>query len=89
MFCKIKVVVFAFKSLYSSVKPIHNDKIRYTLVADNLLVKFQLKDEVTSPGGSTIVGIHSLEKNAVRGSLMSAIEAAFLRNKEMNPKANK
>ena len=47
----------------------------------------QLKDEVTSPGGSTIVGIHSLEKDGVRGSLMSAIEAAFIRNKEMNPKA--
>eukprot|EP00794_Sanderia_malayensis_P001460 gene1460-1614_t len=49
----------------------------------------ELKDEVTSPGGSTIVGIHSLEKDSVRGSFMSAIEAAFQRNKEMNPKANK
>lgn len=50
-------------------------------------IAFQLKDEVTSPAGSTIVGIHSLEKDGMRGSFMSAVEAAFLRNKEMNPKA--
>eukprot|EP00795_Rhopilema_esculentum_P017263 gene17263-8826_t len=47
----------------------------------------ELKDEVTSPAGSTIVGIHSLERDGMRGSFMSAVEAAFLRNKEMNPKS--
>eukprot|EP00112_Aurelia_sp_Birch-Aquarium-sp1_P010516 Seg2241.4 transcript_id=Seg2241.4/GoldUCD/mRNA.D3Y31 product="Pyrroline-5-carboxylate reductase 3" protein_id=Seg2241.4/GoldUCD/D3Y31 len=60
--------------------------------AGNMIIKTgkhpgELKDEVTSPAGSTIVGIHSLEKDGMRGSFMSAVEAAFLRNKEMNPKA--
>ena len=52
-----------------------------------LFICQQLKDEVTSPAGSTIVGIHSLERDGMRGSFMSAVEAAFLRNKEMNPKS--
>jgi len=47
----------------------------------------ELKDDVTSPGGSTIVGIHSLEKDKVRGSLMTAVELAYIRNREMNPKS--
>jgi pyrroline-5-carboxylate reductase len=35
-----------------------------------------LKDQVTSPGGTTIAGLHELERGAVRGALMSAVEAA-------------
>jgi pyrroline-5-carboxylate reductase len=35
-----------------------------------------LKDAVTSPGGTTIEGLHELEKGALRGVLMSAVRAA-------------
>jgi pyrroline-5-carboxylate reductase len=36
----------------------------------------QLKDMVTSPGGTTIEGLHELERAGVRGALMSAVRAA-------------
>jgi len=35
-----------------------------------------LKDMVTSPGGTTIEGLHELEKANVRGALISAVRAA-------------
>ena len=35
----------------------------------------QLKDEVCSPGGSTIVGVNVLEEGAFRGTVMDAIQA--------------
>lgn len=35
-----------------------------------------LRDEVCSPGGSTIAAIHELEKGGLRASLMNAIQAA-------------
>ncbi len=35
-----------------------------------------LKDMVTSPGGTTIEGLHELEKGKLRGTLMSAVRAA-------------
>ena len=35
-----------------------------------------LKDMVTSPGGTTIEGLHELEKGNLRGTLMSAVRAA-------------
>ncbi|XP_034936060.1 pyrroline-5-carboxylate reductase [Chelonus insularis] len=43
----------------------------------------QLKDEVCSPGGTTITGIHALEVGAVRASLMNAVEAAVKRSSEL------
>lgn len=36
----------------------------------------QLKDRVTSPGGSTICGLHVLENGGLRGLIISAVEAA-------------
>ncbi|MEI7590504.1 MAG: pyrroline-5-carboxylate reductase [Deltaproteobacteria bacterium] len=42
-----------------------------------------LKDMVTSPGGTTIAGIHALEKGKLRATLISAVEMATLRSKEL------
>ena len=44
-----------------------------------------LKDAVTSPGGTTIAGLHALERGALRGTLMNAVEAATLRSRELDP----
>ena len=40
-----------------------------------------LKDQVTSPGGTTIEGIHELEKGKLRGTVMSAVRAATEKSK--------
>ncbi len=42
-----------------------------------------LKDAVTSPGGTTIAGLQVLERGALRGTLIDAIEAATLRAREL------
>ena len=42
-----------------------------------------LKDRVASPGGTTIAGLHVLEHHAVRGALISAVEAATKRSAEL------
>lgn len=42
-----------------------------------------LKDEVCSPAGSTIAGVHTLEDGSFRGAVMSAIKASFNRTKEL------
>jgi pyrroline-5-carboxylate reductase len=43
----------------------------------------ELKDMVTSPGGTTIAGLEALEKAATRGALMSAVRAATERAREL------
>jgi pyrroline-5-carboxylate reductase len=43
----------------------------------------RLRDMVTSPGGTTIEGLHALEKGKLRATLMNAVEAATARSKEL------
>ena len=43
----------------------------------------QLKCMVTSPGGTTIAGIHELEKGGIRASFMNAVESATKRSIEL------
>jgi pyrroline-5-carboxylate reductase len=42
-----------------------------------------LRSRVTSPGGTTIAGLHVLEKNGFRGIIMDAVEAATNRSAEL------
>lgn len=42
-----------------------------------------LKGRVTSPGGTTITGLQVLEESGLRGAVMSAIEAATERSREL------
>jgi pyrroline-5-carboxylate reductase len=43
----------------------------------------ELKDMVTSPGGTTIAGVAALENGAFRGTVMQAVEAAWKRSAEL------
>lgn len=43
----------------------------------------QLKDRVTSPGGTSIAGIHTLEQGGLRTTIMDAVEAATIRSQEL------
>ena len=42
-----------------------------------------LKDAVASPGGTTIAGIHELERGGFRASVMNAVVAATRRGGEL------
>jgi pyrroline-5-carboxylate reductase len=48
----------------------------------------KLKDQVTSPGGTTIAGVHQLEQGAFRGTVMNAVFAAASRSKELGARAD-
>jgi pyrroline-5-carboxylate reductase len=43
----------------------------------------ELRDMVTSPGGTTIAGIKEMEQKGLRGALIAAVEAATLRSREL------
>jgi len=44
----------------------------------------ELKEMVTSPGGTTLEGLKELEKKGVRAALMEAVEAATLRARKLS-----
>ena len=43
----------------------------------------KLKDNVCSPGGSTIAGVNVLEERAFRGAVMDCVKVAYRRNQEL------
>uniref|UniRef100_A0A7N0U1T8 Pyrroline-5-carboxylate reductase n=1 Tax=Kalanchoe fedtschenkoi TaxID=63787 RepID=A0A7N0U1T8_KALFE len=55
-----------------------------SMVTDSGKHPGQLKDDVASPGGTTIAGIHELEKAGFRGTLMNAVVAATKRSLDLS-----
>ena len=43
----------------------------------------QLKDEVCSPGGTTIQGVRKLEEGGFRAAVMNAVIAAYEKNSSL------
>ncbi len=44
----------------------------------------ELRNMVTSPGGTTAAGLHALEEGAFRATVTNAVEEAFLRGEELS-----
>ncbi|XP_076162910.1 pyrroline-5-carboxylate reductase 2 isoform X2 [Ptiloglossa arizonensis] len=55
-----------------------------TMVRDTKIHPGQLKDDVASPAGSTITGIHYLEEHGMRSAIIGAVEAATKRCREVS-----
>ncbi len=56
------------------------------LLRDSGKFPAELKAEVCTPGGTTIHGIHALEKGGFRAATMGAVEAATERARELGKK---
>ena len=54
------------------------------LVLEERLHPAEFKDIVSSPAGTTIEGVHLLELHGFRGSVISAVESAALRSRELS-----
>lgn len=46
----------------------------------------QLRDQVTSPGGTTIAGIYALENRGVRAAMTDAVLGAMARSEQLKGK---
>lgn len=53
------------------------------LLKETQLHPAELKDRVTSPGGTTIAGVTELEKGGFRGTIIEAVVAAYRRSREL------
>jgi pyrroline-5-carboxylate reductase len=53
------------------------------LIQESGLHPAQLKDRVTSPGGTTIAGVVQLEKGSFRAAIIDAVQAAYQRSQEL------
>jgi len=53
------------------------------LLQDSQLHPAQLKDRVTSPGGTTIAGVAALEDKGLRSAVIEAVYAAYRRSREL------
>ena len=47
------------------------------------MLQVELREMVTSPGGTTIAAIRELEQAGVRAAFLNAIQAAMERSKEL------
>jgi len=53
------------------------------LLRDEKIHPVELREAVTSPGGTTIAAIHELESAGVRAAFLNAIQAAMQRSREL------
>lgn len=56
------------------------------MVLESGLHPAQLRDQVTSPGGTTIEGVYVMEQRGVRGAMIEAVTAAVEKSKVMGKK---
>lgn len=57
------------------------------MILDGKTTPEALKDMVTSPGGTTIAGMHALEAGGLRAALIDAVEVATRRSQELGRSA--
>jgi len=53
------------------------------MLAESGLSSRELRDMVTSPGGTTLAGLGTLEQHHVRDAIIAAVEAATRRAREL------
>ena len=54
-----------------------------TLIKETGLHPGQLKDNVTSPGGTTIAGVAKLEEKGFRSAVIEAVKTAYRRSQAL------